>query len=123
MEKPSSISKSEFDRDVWKLIHFDALEAFRWVLRYCPLNFIPSWTISSKAVSEIGGRFIEDWLIANLEHGLRATEQFGGSHCNAIRVIQVAGRSIGDIALEFSIQGCSYTLFVDVKANNTSDWA
>lgn len=119
MEKPPSISTSEFDRDVWKCIHSDALAAFHWALRHCPLSFVPSWNISSKAVSEIGGRLIEDWLIANLEHGLRTIEQFGGSQCNAIRVIQVAGRSIGDIALEFSIRGCSYTLLVDVKANNT----
>ncbi len=118
MEEPLSISLGELDRNVWKCIHSDALEAIRWTLCNCPLSFNLSWRVTSKAVSEIGGRLIEDWLIANVESGLRAIEQDGRQQCDSIRVIQVAGRAIGDIELKFSLQGYSYTLLVRVMANN-----
>jgi hypothetical protein len=112
-------STSEFDRNVWKCIQSDALAAFHWVLRHSPLSFNPSWNISSKAVSEIGGRLIEDWLSANFEQSLRTIEQLGGSQCNAMRNIPVAGRSIGDIELKFVIERCSYTLYIRIMSNNT----
>lgn len=110
----------DFSRDLWDQVRPAIFDAIEWALRARPLVFSANWTLSSKAVSEIGGRLIEDWLIANLGDGLTAVRDLGSLQCDAVRVVPVAGRSIGDIAVCIELHRQSYTLFIDVKAANTT---
>lgn len=53
------MSEAEFSRDVWSAVHPALVGAIQWTIENRPLSITTSWPISSKAVSEIGGRLLK----------------------------------------------------------------
>jgi hypothetical protein len=110
----------EFTREAWAAAHPVLVAALSWAISERPLSFTASWPISAKSISEIGGRLIEDWLISSLPDALTAASNACSPHCSNFRAIAVAGRAIGDTAIQFSYAARDYTVHIDVKAANLS---
>ncbi len=98
----------------------DALEATRSMLadtfRDHSLKASFSWSIGGRAVSEIGGRLIEDFALDAIAASVK---RFEGSTFDRIDVeIPTSGRTVEDFALAFQRGSSRLDFLVDVKGHN-----
>jgi hypothetical protein len=75
-----------------------------------------SWTVGGRAVSEIGGRLLEDFALN------RIAQSFSQLHPRTYESVEVtvpsSGRSIEDFRVDWSAGGSKQVLLVDVKGHN-----
>ena len=79
----------------------------------CP-SIRATWPLSGRAVSEIGGRLVESFVLARLPHELSLAMFDGEIVCN----IPESGRAMEDIAVTFVGPAGQVRLLVDVKGHN-----
>lgn len=96
----------------------ECLTILRSSLQRCFAEQAPSiqatWKLSGRAVSEIGGRLIESFVLARLPHELSIVPFDGAIRCD----IPASGRAMEDIAVIFESGQRRVRLLVDVKGHN-----
>lgn len=94
------------------------LSILRTALARCFEQQVPSiratWPLSGRAVSEIGGRLVESFVLARLPHELGLLPFDGEIACD----IPESGRAMEDIAVTFVTRTGRVRLLVDVKGHN-----
>lgn len=94
------------------------LSILRMALARCFEQQAPSiratWPLSGRAVSEIGGRLVESFVLARLPRELSLMAFDGEIVCD----IPESGRAMEDIAVTFSAPSGRIRLLVDVKGHN-----
>lgn len=96
----------------------ECLSIVRTSLARCFQQQAPSiqatWPLSGRAVSEIGGRLVESFVLARLPHELSTTPFDGQILCE----IPESGRAMEDIAVTFIGPHGRARLLIDVKGHN-----
>ena len=81
-----------------------------------PLRVQLSWPLGGRAVSEIGGRLIEDFVAARIDISLRNLERH--SYEAATVALPSTGRALEDFSVNWVADGATLVLLVDVKGHN-----
>lgn len=96
-------------QDFFEFARDESLAALNQARKDVPLFVTASFNLGHKTVSEIGGRFIEEYVTQNLSH-------FFSKH-RSLRFEYLPSRSLGDFKIE-SKENNAKVLFVDIKAQH-----
>ena len=90
-------------------VRSETLNALNQAIKTTPLELSASFELGHKTVSEIGGRFIEEYVTQILKEHFAGNERFNFEY--------LSSRSLGDYKIE-SRDNSFYVLYVDIKAQH-----
>ncbi len=90
-------------------VRSETLDTLNRAIKTTPLELSTSFELGHKTVSEIGGRFIEEYVTQILKEHFVGNERFNFEY--------LSSRSLGDYKIE-SRNNSSYVLYVDIKAQH-----